>query len=816
MRFRWKTVTRAAVHAPALAVVALLVLALAPATVPVAAAQTPQQVRLDVSNVTPSMVRAGSPDVLTVSGTLTNTSGGTISNLDMRIQRGAPRATEASVTEALRGNATTASETPFTPVVRTLRPGRTKPFTLRVPLTGGADSLQLVRKGVYPLLLNVNGDLATGSRARVAESRFLLPVLTPPGGEKAAPKDPRRITTLIPLVDYPRMAREGFAGAPTVLVDDRLARSLAPGGRLFGLVQAVSKEIPQGSPLGNGVCFAIDPDLISTAKSMAGGYRVRQDDGTTRKGTGAGAARLWLSKVREIVQGRCVISLPYADADLVAMGRAGLPDLIKGALDGAGIIRRTFGVTPRTDVLWPINGALDEPAASQLANTRVRTVLMHPNSLALPADSLDPVRVETRQEGYSPIARPIDPLLSDALDPLRGSEGGPATALSPPGDATPSVQDTLGALVFRATQGQQPDTTSILAPPRRWNMDKSDLRSLLSGIEALAKAGYVTPSGLPPSDGSTPGGGASPGASPSGQTEPGQPEAEPSRPEQGPPGGSQSDGSQPGDSQSRDDELPHVALTYPVTAATGEIPQGVLDELAAQNYKVGELFRAAERDPALDVLPSDVTTPLRNGLLRGASSAWRGNPGAARYWVGTATETIEDVLNRVQINEFDGQITLTSSNSPIPVTVTNRLPVTMAVNLHVDAPPGIKVDDLGLLKIPPGSRQFWLETQVDRAGRFSVDITIRTEGGTQLGATRRLQLESNAYGTMPLIITLSGAGLLILLSARRIVRRARAARANAATTSAGNARGTDRPDEPGAGEVTAPGQSTTDSDRPGL
>lgn len=763
----WRGARRALTVVLSLLVVGLVV-PWSPAGAPAATAQESPRVRLDVTKITPSTVRPSSPSTVTVRGTLTNTTGGPIRNLEMRVQRGAPRATEASVTEALRDSARTPAQTRFTRVVDHLRPGQRAPFTLRVPLTGGPESLRLLREGVYPLLLNVNADLASGTRARVAESHFLLPVLGLPGKSTNAPAKPTPITTLVPLVDYPRMAQEGFPGRPTILTDDRLASSLAPGGRLFGLVQAVSKQVPEGSPLGNSLCFAIDPDLVSTAASMAGGYRVRKEDGGTRPGSGAKAAAAWLKKLGKVTEGRCVISLPYADADLVALGRAELPDLIKGALDGANILRKHLNVEPRRDVLWPIGGALDEPAASQLSETNVGTVLMRPDSLATPEGARRPVRVETRNEDYSPVARPLDPLLADALDSAR-PEGSDAPQLSPAADATPSVQDTLGALTFRATRAATPGTTSILAPPRRWNLDQRDLSTLLSGLKTLTKAGYVSPTSLPPSK---------PSSESSDESSSGG-EAAPS--EQGSSGGeAPQDGTAPEDGGGSD-ELPHVGLTYPMAASRSEIRQNVLDEIAAQNYKVGELYRTAEEDPALSVLPSDLTTPLRNGLLRATSSAWRGNPADSRHWLRTASKALDRALDGVQINEFAGQVTLTSSTSPIPVTVTNRLPVTVAVNLHVDAPPGIKVDDLGLLKIPPGSRQFWLETQVDRAGRFSVDITVRSEGGTQLGATRRLQLASNAYGTMPLIITLGGGALLILLSARRIFRRARAARAESST-----------------------------------
>ncbi|RCW47215.1 hypothetical protein DFQ14_101561 [Halopolyspora algeriensis] len=764
------------------AVVAVLLVGLVPAVTPKATAQPgATSTEIEVTEVTPSIIGPDSPPELTITGTVANTGNRTLSNLEMRVQRGTPRTTESDVRAALQGNTATAAHTRFTTIAGSLSPGSRERFTLHIPITGGTDSLRISHPGVYPLLLNVNGAPTSGNRARVAEAQFMLPVLAPPGSTGDAPDQPTPFTMLIPLIDRPRMERAGTPGSPAVLTDDRLAQSLAPGGRLFGLVDAVGKKAPPGSPVGRGLCFAVDPDLIVTARAMADGYRVRHNDGSTRQGRGTEAAKRWLTKLREVVQGRCVIALPYGDADIVALGRAGLPDLVSGALDGAEIVRAELGVAPRRDILWPIDGALDEPAATQLSGTGIDTLLMHPRSLALPRGSLQPVRIKTQNGNYTPTAHPVDPLLSRALNP----HGGSSTVLSPTGDATLSALNTLGALAFRATAGSGGhNATSLLAPPRRWNLHGQDLAGLLTGLEKLTKAGYVQPTGFP---GTTESGGGS-----SGDTESGGGSSEQSgSSHDAPPSRTTAAPTTPASRQPQQDsrqeqaatakQLPMATLTYPVSAATEEIRQETLDIIAARNYKIGELYRAAERDPALNVDPADLTTSLRNGLLRSASSAWRGDPTASRRWVSTATEALADSLNGVRIDEFNGQISLTSSNSPIPVTVTNRLPVTVAVNLHVDSPPGITVTDLGLLKIPArGSRQFWLDTEVNRSGKFSVDITIRTEGGTQLGSTRRIQLESNAYGTMPLLITIVGAALLVLLSARRLVRRARAQRAEAA------------------------------------
>ncbi|SFE65404.1 hypothetical protein SAMN04487819_12054 [Actinopolyspora alba] len=730
---------RIRLRAGLLLVVGALLAALAPVTTPVAEAQPTERIDITVSTVTPQLVRGDSSNTLTISGTIHNTSDSTLRDLEMRLQRGEARATRASVLKALRDRASTAVvRTRFEPVATKLAAGARTGFELRVTLRGAdSRSLRIGSPGIYPLLLNVNGELPSRRRARVGSTRFMLPVLSPPGGSPAAPSESTPVTTLIPLIDYPRMIQQRLPGRPTILTDDRLARSLAPGGRLHGLVRAVSEEVPPDEPLGKGLCFAIDPDLIVTAKAMAEGYRVRRDNGDTVRGTGSEAARTWLDDLRAVTQGRCVISMPYSDTDVVALGRAELPELIEDSLDGADAVSDELGVEVREDVLWPVDGALDEPAASQLADTAVNKVLLHPDSLASTDGSLRPLRLSTANSDYTPSARLIDPLVADALNPMRGQSAANSTQLSPLGDATPALLDGLASLTFRSRSAAVPGTT-LIAPPRRWNPNEGELRDFLSGLRTLRDAGFVRPTALPePGDGSAERGAA-------GTRE-------------------QSVGNAPR----------QVALTYPASSAADEIPQRVLGELAEQNRKVGRLYRAAAREPAKNVDPASVTTPLRNGLLRGASSAWRGESGTARKWVETAERTLRGILGSVRLGD-PKPISLTSSNGKLPVTVVNDLPVTIWFELHVDSPRGVSVDDLGRLKVPAnGKRQFLPKLHAERAGKFTVDVTMRTEGGTKLGRTQRIRVNSNAYGTVSLIITISGAALLVLLSGRRIVRRIR-------------------------------------------
>ncbi|RKT84408.1 hypothetical protein SAMN05421805_103339 [Saccharopolyspora antimicrobica] len=729
------------------AMVAVLVFAGLPvALAPPAAAQGDSPAHLDVTKVTPSVVADGGPGEVVISGRLTNTGDTPINGIEARVQRGNPATNEPAVQRAMRSATPTVTEPAFTSVADGLAPGQRIDIELRIPLTG-PNSLQLTQPGVYPLLVNVNGVPAVGGRARIAESRFLLPVLSTPGSPAPPPAHPTGVSMLVPLVDYPRLVREPLPGMRPVLVDDTLSTSLAPGGRLHDLLQAVADSAPAGSPMGSALCFAIDPDLLITVRAMQTPYQVQQPDGKLADGIGTGAANLWMSKLREVTSGRCVVALPYADADVAALARAGLPDLVDIALDGADLLKdkNVLGVEPRS-VLWPAEGALADPASGDLPGT----ALLEPQSLNIPAGSLDPVRIR----GRDMTAIPIDPLMTSALDPLRDTER-KTTDLSPPVAQLESAQNALGALTFRATQGSVGDATSVLAPPRRWNLRGDDLRELLDGMRSLTEAGLIRPGSLPEPDPAT---------------------------------------------------LSEADLSYPVEAGAAEIPQPVLRQLAEQNFKVGDLYRSSQRDPASDVEPGRITTPLVNGLLRGASSAWRGNPGAAEHWVGLARGTVQKIFGMVRIEESSTQLVGASPDSPTPLTVVNDLPITVGVVFRIPPVPGVQVqsDIGGVGTVPAKSRRvFWLQTTAQRAGTFILDVKVSTQDGTQFGETKRLTYKSGNYGPLILIITLSAAALLVLMSARRIFKRLRARQKRRAAEQAG-----ETPDTPETAQV-----ATTEGDR---
>ncbi|MGH3696020.1 MAG: DUF6049 family protein [Pseudonocardiaceae bacterium] len=720
--------------------------------VPVAAGQSldrfPTQARanvlarLELAELSPRLVTAGSAPVVRVTGRVVNIGDRPISNLGVRLQRDDAVSSDDALDRALQGQAEAPRLTRFQPVPGDLAPGQSSAFQLEVPLRGGAEleSLQITKPGVYPLLVKLNGQPGTGAITRLASVALLLPVLgippattdRSPGPVLDPPPLPAPLTVLWPLAAA--LHRVPTApGEPILIRSDRagfdpVAAEVAPGGRLEGLLGALEQEVPPGSPLGAAVCVAVDPLLLETLDGMSRGYRVSDPRGISN-GTGAREARSWLDRLRATVQGRCVLPLPYADADLVALSGAGLTDLTALAIGtGARLVDELLGVQSLAGVYWPAGEMLDERTLADLTALQTHAMLLTPRGITLQPtlpNLLPPRTVEvvnliggsfsaTNPGGVLPGSREgavgllVDPLLSSALA----------------GTADPqSTQDGLGALVYRAASG----AGVLLVPPRRWQARGTEAAALVSAARQLLEAGFVTPRELPALAATRP--------APNNST---------------------------------------ATLTYPPALRTGEIPPQVTAEIQRARDVLRDLQVATVLDPAANLNPATLLEPLRLGLLRGASTAWREMPNQAVLVTEQESGRLDEIRRSVRIVAPPGPYSLAASDAPLLITVSNELPVGVQVALNLSETPGLRAGAVGLQLVPARStRQLVIPAKVSRAGQFSVDASLSTPGGTPLGEPSTLQLRSTTFGRVTVALTAGAGALLIFLVARRIVRRAR-------------------------------------------
>jgi len=697
---------------------------------PVGAAPEPAAttLRLDLDELGPRVVTADGPGVLSVVGTVTNSGDQPVRGIAVRVQRGDVLGTEGQVRDALRGTADTdTAVAPFVELPDDLAPGASAPVRLAVPLRPST-GLGLTRPGVYELLVNVYGTVAGAERSRLAAVRMLLPVLSLPGAPPARPPaEAVPFTLLYPVVDRPRRLAT-VPGEATLLTDDELASSFGPDGRLYGLVAALAERAPTGSRTRPGICLVLDADLVSTAAMMRDGYDVRGPDGNRVPGTGARAAGAWLDLLATTARDGCVLALPYADADLVALTRAGLPELAaKAIVEGREVLTNALGLPALDAVSWPADGLLDE-------RTLARAVAPQGRAVVLSADGV----TTGRTTGVLPLAGGeraqlavlADPLLTRAVAGTTGERSDPPAASGgvAAGTVAPlSTQDLIGALAFRGRTLDPGDAPLVLAPPHRWTVERIGAAALLTAVDQLIGAGLLTPRPLERAV----------------------------------------DAGTVGAATQR--------LEYPLRAGAAEVTPEVTTAIRAGRDTLADLRSAAVDQGSVGVAVDDVFDPLDRGLLRAASSAWRGRPDEAALMAAAQGGRVQQLRDTVRVLEPPSPYALGSDDAPLLLTVANGLPVSLRVRIELESHGGLRVAPIPEQVVPPlGRRQVQGNAELTRSGQVSIDAVVRTPGGNQLGPTSRLRIRSTTYGTITVWLTGTAGVLLVVLAARRLWRRTRA------------------------------------------
>jgi hypothetical protein len=173
--------------------------------------------------------------------------------------------------------------------------------------------------------------------------------------------------------------------------------------------------------------------------------------------------------------------------------------------------------------------------------------------------------------------------------------------------------------------------------------------------------------------------------------------------------------------------------------------------------------------------PVDATfAPLLQAALRPASAAWHGRPDRAADAAADAADRIGQLRKSVRVLAPPTPYSLGTQDAPLLLTVANGLPVTMEVRLSISSTTGLRVAPIPAQRIPPlGRRQVQVDAQVIRSGQFVVEAMVRSPAGRALGPPSRLQVRSTAYGTITVWLTGCAGVLLVVLAARRVVRRIR-------------------------------------------
>ncbi|MBF6469502.1 hypothetical protein IU427_30695 [Nocardia beijingensis] len=775
----------------------------------------PKFLKLSLDSVTPTTVTTSSDSQLTVAGTVTNIGDRVVDDVSIRVQRAAAITAPAGLRTTLRLDEVNYDVNgEFEDIAQRLTPGQRKQFTLSIPLRSesGATSLRITEPGVYPLLLNVNGEPAYGTQARLDDARFLLPVLgVPPApGDEAppvsAPTDAPVATTLLwPLADRPRQVggRPGSVDGKVELTDDELAASLGKGGRLDQLLAALEGTMNPGAGRGNAdlasaVCLAVDPDLLLTVRAMTKGYRVlaspSDPDGATRAGAGAEQAQTWLDRLRALAGSMCTVALPFAQVDLTALAAVNDPALSARAVnEPAEIVDSILATRSVRGVSLPDSGSIDHGAGVLLRSHGFGTAVLA-STAAVPQGSVDWAQSSSESgqatTGANEVASTTEPAIPDVvrLPEITASQptapaptpqvtGNPAPPVA--SSPTPAADPALHAVTFDiwsatalAAVGSNPPTPPFTPSGVRYDVTNDSRAARLQ--DAL---GAISWSALHP------------GADRSRSLLLVPPQQWGANRDEATALLRQVDQLLRGNLATArpfhdlvalpPDPQPYE-LDYLPQAAQDAVPDRFLPPVREQSRRITEMMRALVDVPEAEPTPHDFLTPLRDDLLRVLSLSDRRAGDAAppdtfaQRRLDQNTRTMDKLYRSVTVLPPGGVYTLASEQSPLLLVARNDLPVAIRVRFRIEAPTATQITDPGEQQLPAnGSRSFQIPTEVSDSRNLVIPISLTTPEGVALGNPTQVSVRSNAYGKALAIITGCAALLLLLLAGRRLWRRFR-------------------------------------------
>lgn len=418
--------------------------AVAPGTA--AAVVTKQSLGLTVKTVTPELPRDPNAEIK-LTGTVRNSTSAPLTNLRVRIRYSSARFTDRAAMKIFQSG----QALPLPNISRqfgafvdipALEPNASADWQItRTPA-----QLGLIGFGVYPLTVEVVQD---GWQQLAAQHTFITyaPATTP--------KLPRnRLAVALPLVDAPHRSTDD------AFVDNRLAASLKPGGRLADLAE-IAKAAPKN------VTWFVDPAVFDDVTAMKAPYKVKDKDMPADANAGP-----WLESMRAALAGVPVTALPYADPDVVALAHQGFDGGVDAAIRAGGAaavkqIKRDVSTTAS----WPVGGLLDADGLDLLSVSKVNTVLLNPANVPPQTPATATLDAATTLDSVS---GPVTALLPDE-ELSRTFE-----VTSAGGSAVLNKQRFIAETAMIAAEpGQLKPRSLVIAPSRRWDPNPELVADLL-------------------------------------------------------------------------------------------------------------------------------------------------------------------------------------------------------------------------------------------------------------------------------------------------------------------------------------------------
>jgi hypothetical protein len=563
--------------------------------------------------------------------------------------------------------------------------------------TPASDQMCLCTTAVYPFALVVHAlnDQDAGF-TEVARTQILVPAFL-------EPSKPVQVSWIWPLIDRPHRSL-----SDTVFDDDQLAASVSAGGRLYRALQVAMNV--QGHVR---LTLLVDPDLLDSLSVMASpaGYQYKSGSNTV-KGAGGPAAAAWLARLHSLIGQDDIVLTAYADPDINAVTRAGMP--WSTALDPQVQARIASTISDfSTDLSWPADGTLTSKALDASISGGSSAVVL--SDSALPGQN----KAEPRPNALSPLPSATGRALALVTDSAIEKTVGQALKL---GAVPAQAQQTLlGQLAIRALEDESSSHFVVIAPDRYVDTDPTTASDTIlattgnSWSTAIAVRKALTT--LTPVD-------------------------------RGP-------------------------LQTAAADPTAELSPSSMASLVRIQSAVASLREALTSSAAADLLSG-----FGAGIQRAQSSAWRADPAGQAVLIREMNALINKRLSSVfLVQPSNGTYSLSSSSSPVVVTVQNQLSRDVTVRVSVVPANGVlgfRAPPVEMQTILANSRKtISIPTHVDRLGKFQVIAKLTTPDGQQLGQSVQLNLRATSIGGITKTITIAAASVLILALLRRLVRRIR-------------------------------------------
>lgn len=752
------------VLAAALALTAMLLPAALLATQSPAAAASaqPSPVSLVITKVNPQWASPGS--TITVTGSLTNTSGQPVDHLSVQLLGSSiaiSSIAQMQANGALGGLGTTALQGGLWQASAQLAPRATARWSISVH----ANAIGMTSFGVYPLTAEVQS-----YQGPLASSTTYLPYMPAKKGAYGNTRpSPQKVAWVWPLIDKP-LLNEPWQNDCRGPQAQALAQSLASGGRLSDLVGAgqvtagqaeavasqaslsrAARSVASRSALArssqslasfDGVTWAIDPALLANANAL-----------TTCGGSHpawARAAQAWLAQVRSATAGQPLFVTPYGDPNLTALIAQGHgEDVQRSLLSGRSVAARILNrdVSPAAStgsaglpteasaIAWPSSGTAGASTPLALAgkDTGVRTLLLDDSALSAPAAV---TRTPSGVGGYINVV-----LIDGSLSQLMGS----ATTAPGSGFATSQLYLAETALLAQQLHGQ----SVVVAPPRRWQPPAGLAADLLADTAAAPWLSPVTVTSLTSAK-----------------------------------------------------KLPGVNLpSYAPGRPYYSRPE--LGQFSNLDRQIGQI----------ETLRASPDNDIYLALSAAESSAYQGDASsAAKGMIGTVSGRLAAQPQAVEIIT-ERRFTLGGLKGSVPVSIENRLsfPVKVRLLLQYNQSTGTKITQSpqGVVTIPARTDQpMRLHVQATQTGSTSVTLSLLNQDFQPLPASAQMTVEATQVGVLGMIIFAAALGVFLIASAARAVRRGRPAAPAGEGTSA-----EPHPDPASEGGAQAAGPDTVMAER---